>query len=64
MSRQTRLNALSDFYFWYYVVFVAFRSGTLFFTAGTIYELSRTPLRYIRKVSKKNWCIDVSIIKF
>lgn len=63
MSRQTRLNALADIYFWYYVFFVAFRSGILFYTAGSIYELSRTPLRYIRNVSKRNWCVDVSRIQ-
>ncbi|CAO1403349.1 unnamed protein product [Diamesa serratosioi] len=57
--KHTRLNTFSDVYFWFYCSFLTIRTCSMFFIAGSIYELSRKPLRYIRKLPEKTWCVDL-----
>lgn len=63
ISRHTRLNALSDVYFWFYLTLLTIRTGLMLYAvAGSIFESTRMPLQYIWKFSEKNWCVDVRMI--
>lgn len=62
LSRPTRWDAISDVYFWFYLFFLALRTGFMLYVASTINDSSRISLRYIRKFPSRNWCVDVRMI--
>lgn len=62
--RPNRINALSHVYFWFYIVFLLFRTMTVLFASAGLNEACKKPLHYIRNVPSRHWSLDVSIYDF
>lgn len=62
--RPNRYNGLNDAYFWFYIIFLVFRTMCVLFYSAEINEASKKPLKFIRKVPSKYWTLDVKIWSF
>jgi hypothetical protein len=58
--RPNRITALSHGYFWFYIVFLTFRTMAVLFAAAGLNEACKKPLNYIREVPSRFWSLDVS----
>lgn len=60
IPRPNRYNKLNDAYFWFYVLFLSFRTLSVLFFSAAMNEASKEPLNFIRNVPSKFWTLDVS----
>ncbi|EDW70120.1 gustatory receptor for sugar taste 64a [Drosophila virilis] len=51
-------------YFWYSVLYLVGRTACVFLTAATINDESKTALTVLRRVSSRNWCVEVERLIF
>lgn len=51
-------------YFWYSMLYLVGRTACVFLTAATINDESKSALGVLRRVSSKNWCVEVERLIF
>ncbi|XP_017860803.1 PREDICTED: gustatory receptor for sugar taste 64a [Drosophila arizonae] len=51
-------------YFWYSMLYLVGRTACVFLTAATINDESKSALSVLRRVSSKNWCVEVERLIF
>ncbi|XP_055910875.1 uncharacterized protein LOC129945239 [Eupeodes corollae] len=51
-------------YFWYSLLYLICRTAFVFLSAASINDESKAPVGSLRKVSRKNWCIEVERLIF
>jgi hypothetical protein len=59
ISRPNRYNLINDIYFWFYIVFLAFRTFAVLFASANMNESARKPIELIRRVPTRYWSVDV-----
>ncbi|XP_034109906.2 gustatory receptor for sugar taste 64a [Drosophila albomicans] len=55
---------ISYVYFWYSTLYLVARTACVFLTAATINDESRSALGVLRRVSTRNWCVEVERLIF
>lgn len=51
-------------YFWYSTLYLVGRTACVFLTAATINDESKSSLSVLRRVSSRNWCVEVERLIF
>ncbi|EDV97687.1 gustatory receptor for sugar taste 64a [Drosophila grimshawi] len=51
-------------YYWYSMLYLVCRTACVFLTAATINDESKSALAVLRRVSSKNWCVEVERLIF
>ncbi|KAH8371104.1 hypothetical protein KR093_006242, partial [Drosophila rubida] len=55
---------ISYVYFWYSTLYLVGRTACVFLTAATINDESKSALSVLRRVSTRNWCVEVERLIF
>ncbi|XP_034481335.1 gustatory receptor for sugar taste 64a [Drosophila innubila] len=55
---------ISYVYFWYSTLYLVGRTACVFLTAATINDESKSALGVLRRVSNRNWCVEVERLIF